>query len=291
MRSDCKYITASELAGVLDISESSLYRTDNSDKKDLPLKERILKVLDDNPTYGHKRIALELGLNKKHILRVMKKYGIRPIRVRAKKPRYMYSEGKDEYKNLIKNIFPICPYYILATDFTYLSFKGSFLYLATVIDIFNREILGYALSVRHTDDLVVTAIKTAVSKCPMPPLLIHFDQGVEYMSGECTNFLIEMEVQISLSAKGSPWENGYKEAFYSQFKLDIDADHLDRFKTIGEVAEYIYQMIWYHNNKRIHTKLKTNPAEYKRRFFEKLSGLEINSNVSCERIDSQKMGT
>ncbi len=291
MQSKCKYITANELANILDISESSLYRTDNSGKRDMPLKERILKVIQDNPTYGHKRIALELGLNKKHVLRVMKKYGIKPIRVRAKKPNYSYTKSGCEYKNLIKNIFPICPYYALATDFTYLPFKGAFLYLATVIDIFNREILGYALSVRHTDDLVVTAIKTAVSKCPVPPLLIHFDQGAEYMSSDCINFLNGVGIQISVSAKGSPWENGYKEAFYSQFKLDIDAKHLDRFKTIGEVAEYIYQMIWYHNNKRIHTKLKTNPVEYKKRYFEKLSASTLNSNINCERIGSQEMGT
>lgn len=64
MQSECKYITANELANILGISESSLYRADNSDKRDMPLKERILKVIQDNPTYGHKRVALELGLNK-----------------------------------------------------------------------------------------------------------------------------------------------------------------------------------------------------------------------------------
>ena len=291
MESKPKYITTEELSGVLGMSKGSLYTTPSMPGKDAALKDKIISVLVANPTYGHKRIALDLARNKKAILRVMHKHNIKPIRYRAKKPNYSYTKGKSEFENLIQGICPVAPYGVLATDFTYLPFKDSFLYLASVLDIFNREILGYALSVRHTDDLVVSAIRMAVSKCPSTPLLIHFDQGSEYLSTENIGFLKTSGIQISVSAKGHPWENGYKEAFYSQFKLDLDAKHLNRFATTGEVAVHVYQTIFYHNNKRIHTSLKTNPVEYKKRYYEKLSASALNSNIYCEESVSKEMGT
>lgn len=291
MESKSSHITAQELCSVLGVARSSLYATALMPAKDAAFKAKIFSVIAANPTYGHKRIALDLARNKKAVLRVMKKHDIKPIRVRAKKPNYSYAKGICGFENIIQTIFPIAPYHILATDFTYLPFKNSFLYLATVLDVFNREIIGYALSVRHTKDLVVSAIKTAVSKCPDPPLLIHFDQGSEYLSVENIEFLKSQEIQISVSHKGHPWENGYKEAFYSQFKLDLDARHLDRFNSAGEVATHVYQTIFYHNNKRIHTSLKTNPVEYKRRYYEKVSAHTLNSNICCEESVSKEMGT
>jgi putative transposase len=291
MRSEPKYVTAQELCSVLGISKGSLYVTPSMPDRDLALKARIVEVIEENPTYGHKRIALDLARNKKAVLRVMKKHNIKPTRYRAKKPNYSYPKGRSEFENVIQDICPIAPYAVLATDFTYLPFKGSFLYLATVLDIFNREIIGYALSTRHTQDLVVAAIRMAVSKCPDSPLLIHFDQGSEYLGAENIEFLKEQRIQISVSAKGHPWENGYKEAFYSQFKLDLDAKHLNRFATTGEVAAHVYRTIFYHNNKRIHTSLKTNPVEYKKRYYEKLAAQVLNSNVHCTRVSSKKTGT
>jgi len=291
MRSEPKYITTQELCSILGISKVSLYSIPSMPARDAVLRDKIVEVIAANPTYGHKRIALDLNRNKKVVLRVMKKHSIKPIRYRTKKPNYSYSKEKSEFENIIQGICPIAPYHILATDFTYLPFKDSFLYLATVLDIFNREIIGYALSTKHTQDLVVAAIRMAVSKCLGNPLLIHFDQGSEYLGAENIGFLKASGIQISVSAKGHPWENGYKEAFYSQFKLDLDAKHLNRFETIGEVAAHVYRTIFYHNNKRIHTALKTNPVEYKKRYYEKLSASFLNSNVHCTRISSKEMGT
>lgn len=286
-----KYITAEELSGVLGISRGSLYTTPLMPGRDLALKDKVVGVIEKNPTYGHKRIALDLNRNKKCILRVMKKHNIKPTRYRSKKPNYSYTKENSKFENVIQNICPIAPYAVLATDFTHLPFKDSFLYLASVLDIFNREIIGYALSTRHTQDLVVSAIRMAVSKCPNTPLLIHFDQGSEYLGTENIGFLKASGIQISVSAKGHPWENGHKEAFYSQFKLDLDAKHLNRFATTGEVATHIYQTIFYHNNKRIHTSLKTNPMEYKKRYYDKISVSILNSNIYCEESVSKEMGT
>lgn len=67
--------------------------------------------------------------------------------------------------------------------------------------------------------------------------------------------------------KSSPWENGYQESFYSHFKLEL-AD-VNRFEEYGELLEEIYRIMYYYNTKRIHTKLKMSPKEFKENFFKK----------------------
>src|SRR3990170_6606154 len=84
-----------QLAKKLGVSRSSLYYKAKRNQHDKEMKQQILIVLGMNPSYGHKRIALEFGLNKKRIRRVMKKFGIKPYRRRAKKFRKKDDEGRE----------------------------------------------------------------------------------------------------------------------------------------------------------------------------------------------------
>ena len=77
--------------------------------------------------------------------------------------------------------------------------------------------------------------------------------------------MINLGVQISMSKKGSPWENGYQESFYNNFKTDLGLE-FERFETIGELVEAIHQVIFYYNNQRIHTSLRMPPAKFKQRY-------------------------
>ncbi|OIO45993.1 MAG: hypothetical protein AUJ28_03255 [Parcubacteria group bacterium CG1_02_37_51] len=90
------------------------------------------------------------------------------------------------------------------------------------------------------------------------PQILHSDQGSEYTGKIYTVFAESLGIRLSMSKKGSPWENGYQESFYSQFEVDLG--DLNRFKTLGELAVAVYQQIYYYNNQRIHTKLKMPPA-------------------------------
>ena len=92
-----------QLAKKLGVSRSSLYYKAKKEEQDLEMKIQILVVLGIHPSYGHKRIALEFPLNNKRIRRCMKKFGIKPYRRRAKKPRKKEDEGKDttRWKNEI----------------------------------------------------------------------------------------------------------------------------------------------------------------------------------------------
>lgn len=83
---------------------------------------------------------------------------------------------------------------------------------------------------------------------------------------------------MSASAPGAPWENGFQESFYNNFKWELDADHLNRLNNPGQLLEAIAIQLNYYNTKRIHTALKTNPAAYAAR-FEQQSSTEVRDKV------------
>lgn len=256
-----KKANKSALAREMGVSRGSLYYKSRLDLKDQIIKERILAVLDDHPAYGHKRIAIALGYNKKRILRIMKKYGISCLIQRKKRPFKKGDLGKpaSEYQNWMKLICPIVPGIFWASDFTYLWFQGKFYYLATIIDVFSREIVGIAISPFHNKELVMEALKDALSR-NLPPDYLHSDQGSEYNSEAYINLAQSMEITVSMAPKGSPWWNGHQESFYSHFKLELGA--ISRFQKLNELVEAIYHQIHYYNHKRIHSALKMPPSSY-----------------------------
>lgn len=167
------------------------------------------------------------------------------------------------YLNLFKTNYPRYPNDIWAADFTYISYLGKFIYLATVMDIFTRKIVGIGVMMNHSVSLVLQALFSALSY-HQRPTIFHSDNGREYGSRVFTGALNELGIQISRSAKSSPWENGYQEAFYSQFKVDLGDSN--RFKTLGELVYEIHRLVWSYNNQRIHSAFKMPPVLFAQRF-------------------------
>jgi putative transposase len=254
----------------LGVSRSSLYYKHKRDALDLDMKERIEGVMKTHHSYEHKRIAIELKLNKKRILRVMKKYDMKPYKRRVKKPvkKDDMNKAPVEYPNLIKNICPIRPNVIWVTDFTYLKFNGTFIYLATIMDLYTREIVGWNISAHHNKELVIGALTHAMARTKQVPLYIHSDQGSEYDSEAFIQLVQFHKILVSMSKKKSPWENGFQESFYAQFKVDLG--FLSRFDSVEELIEGIYQAIHYYNYDRIHTSLKMSPILFKQKYADRL---------------------
>jgi transposase InsO family protein len=144
-------------------------------------------------------------------------------------------------------------------DFTYLWFRGMWIYVATVMDLKTRRIVGWSIGLRHTSELVHSAILDALSKYPAPTIL-HSDQGSEYLSYKLRDLCMKMEIILSCSDKSSPWQNGFKERFYGTLKDELGP--VTRFKDTAELHEGVALTIYYYNHKRIHTALKMSPAAY-----------------------------
>lgn len=257
-------LTKKEIAQKLGVSIASLYYQPKRPAIDLEVKNQIESVLTTHRDYGHKRIALTLKLNKKRILRVMKKFGIKPYRRRTKIPikkNDLNKPANTRFTNLLKS-FPITDInQVWVSDFTYLRYQNRFIYLATTMDVCTREIVGINISRFHNKDLVLGALRDALDHHP-PPLMIHSDQGSEYLSADYINFVEKSDIKVSISDKSSPWQNGYQESFYSQFKPLLG--DTNRFKSMGELIEEIYQQVYYYNYQRIHSKLKTSPVNFRK---------------------------
>lgn len=255
--------TKTTIAKKLGVSRGMLYYKHKMPTNDEVLREQIERVLQDNPSYGHKRIALELKLNKKRVLRVMKKFHLMPTRRRSR--RFTKPDDLDKpearYINLIENLCPIRPNIVWVGDFTHIRFQDNWVYLATVMDIYSREIIGWHLATNHQKELIIEAFLDAVDRRRTVPVYFHSDQGSEYESDEYLSLLENQGIIISMSRKSSPWENGYQESFYSHFKLDLGPTN--HYQDLGELIEKIAQTIHYYNNQRIHTKLKTAPVKFR----------------------------
>ena len=217
--------------------------------------------MKQHPAYGTERIALNLSVSKQKVHRIKQKFNLYPIKSK-RKPKKKRDLGKDHssHSNLIKDLTVIAPRTVYASDFTYIPFEGKFVYLATVIDLFTREIVGWQVSRRHTASMIKEALLDSIQRTGQTPDLIHSDQGSEYKSKEYQNFLKANQIKCSMSSKASPWQNDFQESFYGSFKEELDSTK--EFENLGELIEAIHQTINYYNKDRIHTVLKISLAKF-----------------------------
>lgn len=238
-------------------SRRSLYYVPKQPARDWETKQLIEVALREHPSYGHKRLALHLSINKKRVLRVMHKFGIKPYRRITPK---VYKKPKNSvFPNLLMVEEPRGIGDIYASDFTYLKHRGRWVYVATVIDVFSREIVGVSVLTTHSTQLVLNALASAVLHRP-PPRIVHSDQGSEYASKDYAALIQRLGIQPSMSAPGCPWENGYQESFYKGFKLDLGDPN--KHDTLGELVAAVYQTINYYNQRRLHSALKLSPRQF-----------------------------
>ena len=245
------------LAEAAQTSRRSLYYVPKQPAKDWETKQLIEAALRHHPAYGHKRLAIHLGINKKRVLRVMKLFGIKPYRRTVKK--YVRKPKDVVFPNLLLSEEPRGLGDIYASDFTYLKHKGRWVYVATVLDVYTREIVGVSVLTTHNTQLVLNALSSAILHRP-PPRIIHSDQGSEYTSKDYSVLMQKLQIQQSMSAPGCPWENGYQESFYKGFKLDLGDPN--RYHTLGELVAAVYHTITYHNQSRIHSAHRMSPAQF-----------------------------
>lgn len=258
----------------MNINPKNIYHESRKDMEDQTVKSDIEDTFVTHPAYGHRRLALELKMNHKKILRIMHKFNLKPPRLWYQKkfitesiPVYMVS-----YTNLLVtvdlNTLSICD--VWSSDLTYIKYQGKFFYLAIIQDIISKEVVGFNLSFHHDSDLVLKTLKEAVVKTGRFPKIFHSDRGREYLSENCIGFLEGNGTKISVSDPGSPWQNGWSESFFSRFKNE--SGNLNRFEELGDLIEYIFGYLNYYNRLRIHTKIKMSPYQFRLKVTE--SGLE-----------------
>lgn len=247
-----------ERTALLAVSRSTLRYQKKLPEKDWVLKVKIEETLREFPAYGYRRVALHLTENKKRVQRVMKLFGIKAYRRRAKrwkKPR----KQAVEYPNLLMQIVPSYPHQAWVADFTHILWREKDIRIATTTDVYTRTVVGIAIGTRGGTALVTAALGNALL-AHTRPVLFHSDNGVEYNARSFRALLDRVGIMISRSKKGCPWENGYQESFYDKFKIELGDPN--RFTTLGALVAEIYRIIHRYNTVRIHSALKMSPRAF-----------------------------
>lgn len=282
-------IKLSRLAKITGLPKSSLYYKSTQPAKDIITKELILQTLEQDPFLGSKRMSDHLKvfsnitLNHKKISRVKQLFGIQ-VRYHRANP-FKRDRGLADVKtlgitNLVKELTPEYPNHIWSSDFTYLLFKGSWYYVATLKDNFTKEIVGWNFDKYHNESLITQAFQKAVSVFGKP-IYLHSDQGSEYRAVNYLYMCRSIGIQISMSAKGCPYENGYQESYYNYFKLELG--NVNRFHNIQELEFAVGRQIWHYNNFRIHSVIRTAPALFRKQYQNRVE-LQKQAKIETESV-------
>lgn len=226
-------------------------------------KDRIETVLWSYPYYGNVRVTEELkrngyAVNKKRIARIMQESGL------AQKRRKCWTKTTDSrhllpvYPNLVKEIIANHPEHIWVADITYVRLAKGFCYVAIILDVFTKKVVGWSVELHMETSLVIDALNLAL--CGGAPAYHHSDRGGQYCSYEYTNLLKENGVKISMADTGVSVDNPYAESFNRTLK--VEEVYLADYDMITDAKESLKQFIeTVYNKKRLHSSLGYKPPE------------------------------
>lgn len=152
------------------------------------------------------------------------------------------------------------------TDITYVWVQKQWLYLATVMDLYSRKIIGWSLDVNMTEQLITQAMEMATAARGVAPgLIIHSDRGTQYRSINYVNYLERLGVKRSMSRKGNCWDNAVMESFYARLKVELI--YAKNYQSITEARSGIFGYIEiFYNRKRRHSANDgLSPVEFEER--------------------------
>jgi putative transposase len=227
-------------------------------------------------TCGPERIQKDLaahGVNAGvcRIRRIRKKLGIRCKQIRKFKATTDSRHELPVAPNLLEQRFEAtAPNEIWVSDMTYIATEEGWLYCAAHKDLFNGEIVGYALGSRITKDLIIRSLfKAVATKRPQDGLIHHSDRGSQYCSSDYRKLLDRFHMKGSMSRKGNCYDNAPMESFWGTLKNELvyHQRYATREQAIREITEYIE--VFYNRQRRQERLGYLSPTQYERQFYER----------------------
>jgi putative transposase len=214
--------------------------------------------------YGSPRIhrvvrAQGHAVGRNRVIRLMRAEGLSARRRRRFRVTTESQHAWPVPANLVRRQFrPAAPYHVWAADITYLETAEGWLYLAVVLDLFSRRVIGWALRLTLHTDLVCAALHLALGRRqPAPGLVHHSDRGLQYASAEYQRLLTEHGIVPSMSRRGDCWDNAVVESFFSTLKQELETRRWPTYAAaMTAIAAYIDG---FYNPVRLHSTLDYQP--------------------------------
>ena len=269
IKNHAKIFPIEKMCKVLNVSQSGYYRWKTAAisqrlQKKTVLKEKITALyFESKQRYGSPRIAMELNILGYKISRItVAKYMMElGLKSKLSKKFKITTDSKHNYllvENVLNRQFLVSsPSKAWVSDITYIHTKDGFLYLTTVMDLYDRKIIGWSLSDgMSTNETTLASWKMAIrNRTVQNGLIFHSDRGLQYANNKFANVLESYKVTRSMSRKGNCWDNAVAESFFKSLKTELIYGNKLISKEEMKLQVFEYIELWY-NQKRRHSTLK-----------------------------------
>jgi len=265
------------LCRVMQVSRSGFYSWSSRDKSNRQQeRERLIpkvQVIHERArgSYGARRISEELTAEGEPCGRTKAATLMQLANVSAKQKKKFKATTDSKHKlpvakNLLDRNFAVSQADIAyCSDITYIWTREGWLYLAIVLDLYSRKVVGWSINNRMTKQLVINALQMAIwRRHPLSGLIFHSDRGSQYCSHDFQKLLKKNRMKSSMSRKGNCWDNSVAESFFGSLKTErvYDSQYTTREEARGDVIDYIEM---FYNSHRRHSYLGyLSPAEFEK---------------------------
>ena len=238
-------------------------------RRDVELGSKVVAVFEEfRGTYGAPRVVDELNkrnesTSKKRVARLLRERGLKASAPRNATRTTDSSHALPIAENVLARKFDVGkPDTVWVTDITYVSTWEGWIYLAVVIDLFSRRVVGWAVAEHMRTELALDALTQALERKPGAGFVHHSDRGVQYASGDYQRVLDAAAATCSMSRKGNCWDNAVAESFFATLKRELlyRESWPTRARAKAAINEYI---ACFYNSKRAHSALGyVSPIDY-----------------------------
>ena len=281
------------LCRVLEVSRSGFYAWEDRDpsKRSMDDDKLVVEIVAihkaSRETYGSPRVHMELqamgiAVSRKRVARLMRTLGLESPRKKRFKATTDSKHDMPVAENVLDRKFEVeAPDLAWVTDITYVWTDEGWLYLAAILDLFSRRVVGFAMSARIDRALVLQALRHAAGRrLPDAGLTHHSDRGSQYASADYRRALRDLQIVCSMSRKGNSWDNAVAESFFATQKTELV--YRRRFATRAEAREAIFDFIeTFYNPRRRHSTLGyLSPMEFEKKFIEEKKSREYGNEAA-----------
>jgi len=237
-------------------------------------------------TYGSRRLQTSLrrqGLQvgRYRVRRLMRQHGIKPVWKR----KFVHTTDSKHDLPIAENVLnrqfqPARPNAAWVADITYIRTRSGWLYLAAVLDLYSRKIVGWAMAPNMAAELVCAALQMAITqRNPAAGLIVHSDRGSQYASEKYQSLLSKHGLRCSMSRKGNCWDNAVMERFFLNLKMERvwRQDYANHAEANNDVTDYI---VAFYNNVRLHSTLgNLSPNAYEQKMADEKQPILVSENT------------